>query len=65
MLGINAPSVLLAYLLVPGLAALCVVYGLRNWNKEGVVSEEEISEETTWLKEELEIEREVSGEDLP
>jgi hypothetical protein len=65
MLGIQDASVLLAYLLVPGLALVCVVYGIRNWNREGEVTAEEISEETRWLKEELEIEREVSGEDIP
>ena len=65
MIGIQDPSVLLAYILVPGLAALCAVYGFRNWNKEGEISEEEIREESTWMKEELKIENEISGEDTP
>ena len=65
MIGIPDPSVLLAYLLVPGCTLLCVVYGIVNWNKEGEITEEEIIEEKTWLKEELEIDRDVSGEDLP
>jgi hypothetical protein len=65
MLGITDPMVLLAYLLVPGCTALCVVYGIVNWNKEGEVSEEELNEERKWLKEEIEIDKQISGEDLP
>mgnify|MGYP005841448929 CR=1 FL=1 len=65
MIGIPDTSVLLAYLLVPGFTILCVVYGIVNWNKEGDLTEEEIKEEKTWLTEELEIDREISGEDEP
>ena len=33
MLGIEDPVVLLAYLLCILSAALCVIYGLLNWNR--------------------------------
>jgi hypothetical protein len=33
MLGINDPSILIAYGLSIGLALACVLYGLLNWNK--------------------------------
>jgi hypothetical protein len=35
MLGIDDPWILLAYGLSIGLALVCVVYGLMNWNKGG------------------------------
>ncbi len=35
MLGINDPTILLAYGLSIGLTLVCVVYGLLNWNKGG------------------------------
>lgn len=35
MLGIEDPGVLAAYGLSIGLALLCIVYGLINWNKGG------------------------------
>lgn len=63
MLGIPDPWVLTAYLLVPAGALLCIGYGASKWNKEGKVTEEEILEEKTWLKEEIEIDEELSGEE--
>ncbi len=35
MLGIEDPSILVAYGLSFGLALLCIVYGVLNWNKGG------------------------------
>jgi len=35
MFGIEDPGVLVAYGLSIGLALLCIVYGLINWNKGG------------------------------
>ncbi|MFQ3620677.1 MAG: symporter small accessory protein [Spirochaetales bacterium] len=63
MLGISDPWVLAAYLLVPSGALLCAGYGIFKWNKEGQVTMEEIEEEKTWIKEELEIEEELAGEE--
>lgn len=33
MFGISDTSIIIAYLLTVGGAALCVVYGVLNWNK--------------------------------
>jgi hypothetical protein len=63
MLGIPDPWVALAYLLVPAGAFFCIGYGASKWNKEGKVTEEEVREEKTWLQEELEIDKELSGEE--
>ncbi len=55
MLGLTNFSVFLSYILVFLLALTCILYGIINWNKEGELSEEEILEEQTWLREELEL----------
>ncbi len=34
MLGLTDPGIIAAYLLVIGSAALCVIYGIVNWEKE-------------------------------
>ncbi len=59
MLGLSDFSVFLSYSLVFLLALTCITYGLLKWNREGEISEEEIQEEKTWLREELEIEEKV------
>lgn len=49
VLGIESPSVWLAVLLSLGSAALCVGYGIVNWNKgEEPVKKEDVD----WAKEE-------------
>lgn len=49
VLGIESPSVWLAVLLSLGSAALCVAYGIVNWNKgEEPVKKEDVD----WAKEE-------------
>ena len=51
MIGIESPGVWLAYLLSIGGAALCVGYGIVNWNK----GEESLKkEDVDWAKEEKE-----------
>jgi hypothetical protein len=35
MLGIEDPQIALAYLLVIGCAAACIIYGAKNWNTGG------------------------------
>lgn len=35
MFGIEDPQITFAYALSIGLAALCVLYGIRNWNNGG------------------------------
>jgi hypothetical protein len=34
MLGIQDPQIIVAYALCIGLAIVCFLYGLLNWNKE-------------------------------
>ena len=49
VLGIESPSVWLAYVLSLGGAVLCVVYGIANWDK----GEEPVQkEDMDWAKEE-------------
>ena len=49
VLGIESPSVWLAYVLSLGGALLCVVYGIANWDKgEEPVQKEDVD----WAKEE-------------
>ncbi|MCK4629617.1 MAG: hypothetical protein KAT56_11485 [Sedimentisphaerales bacterium] len=56
MLGIEDKYVSLAYLLCILSAALCVIYGLINWNRGEVeVSKEDLE----WAKEEKKVEEEL------
>lgn len=53
MLGLGDWGVSLAYMLTLGSAALCVAYGIVNWNKPCAEEEaREIAEEEAWEKEE-------------
>lgn len=61
VLGFADFYVFLAYILVFLSAALCVIYGAVNWNREGDVSNEELEEEKRWLREEIKIDEELSG----
>lgn len=58
VLGIDDPGVWLPYLLCIGSAALCVIWGIVNWNKQPAVDEppEEIRH---WAEEEDKIEEEL------
>ncbi len=56
MLGIEDPYVWLAYVLCIASSALCVVYGVVNWNK----GDEEIGpEDVEWAAEEKELQEEL------
>ncbi len=56
MLGLGDFWVSFIFILTILSAALCVVYGIRNWNKEGAISEQEVREEIEWDRKEKEIE---------
>ena len=56
MLGIEDKYVSLAYLLCILSAALCVIYGLINWNRGGV---EAGKEDIEWAREEKKVEEEL------
>ena len=56
MLGLENPSVWLAYLLCFVSTLFCIVYGVLNWNK----GEEKVyDEDVTWVKDEKEVEDEL------
>jgi len=48
MFGFGDVWVFLGYLLTIGSMLLCVVYGIRNWNKNRENVQEEIREEAAW-----------------
>ncbi len=52
MFGIADPWIFLAYLLCILSSLLCIVYGIKNWNKDGEAIEDE---QVKWAKEEDEI----------
>jgi hypothetical protein len=56
MLGIEDPYVAMAYILCLASTALCVIYGLINWNRgEQRVEQEDI----TWIAHEKKAEEEI------
>jgi len=61
ILGIPDPIVSSAFILLIVSTLICVIYGAVNWNKEGEISDEELNAEKEWMKEEIEIEEEISG----
>ncbi|MFH1567695.1 MAG: symporter small accessory protein [Gemmatimonadota bacterium] len=54
MLGLADGWVFLAYVLCILSSVLCVVYGVRNWDRDG---ETDGAEQTQWMKQETEIEK--------
>lgn len=34
MLGLTDPTIIMVYLLSIGSSALCIIYGIRNWNND-------------------------------
>lgn len=61
ILGISDPIVYSAYIALILSVILCVIYGILNWNKEGEISDDELNAEIEWMKEEVEIDKELSG----
>jgi hypothetical protein len=55
MLGLEGILVPLGLILTLLSTALCIVYGLLNWNK-GHMTDEEFSQEQHWSKEEQHVE---------
>ncbi len=61
MLGLGDISVFLAYLLSILVTIFCIIYGAVNWNKGGELSGKEIEAEKKWIKEEIEMEEDLTG----
>ncbi|THB68485.1 MAG: hypothetical protein D6B26_00525 [Spirochaetaceae bacterium] len=60
MLGLSGAGVFLAYVLMILSALLCIVYGVRNWNRPSDAEvEAEMAEEANWEKEDPEARGEV------
>ncbi len=54
MLGLDGIAVPLGFILTVLSTLLCVVYGLKNWNK-GYVTEEEMQQEQVWKEEDAKV----------
>ena len=50
MLGLEGIAVPLGMILTVLSTVLCIIYGIKNWNK-GYITEEEIAQEREWLQE--------------
>jgi len=57
MLGLGDFWIALVFILNLASVALCVVYGIVNWNKDGEPTKKEMAEEKRWDKEEKKIEK--------
>jgi hypothetical protein len=54
MLGLDGVMVPLGIILTVASTVLCIIYGLKNWNK-GYITEEEIQLEDKWTEEETKV----------
>jgi hypothetical protein len=59
MLGLGDFWVSLVFVLCLGSVALCIVYGIVKWNKDGEPSKKELAEEKRWGREEKKIEKKL------
>ena len=57
MLGLGDFWVALVFILNLASVALCVVYGIVNWNRDGEPTKKEMAEEKRWGKEDKKIEK--------
>ena len=55
MLGLEGVAVPLGFIFTILSTLLCVIYGIKNWNK-GYVTEEEMQQELVWKAEESKVE---------
>ena len=55
MLGLGSTEIALAFLACVGASLLCVIYGIVNWNKTGLTSQE-LRNQVEWEKRDREIE---------
>jgi len=60
LLGIPDAGVASAFVMLIISVVVCSVYGIVNWNK-GDLSSAELEDEKKWLREELELDEEISG----
>ncbi len=55
MLGLEGIGVPMGFVLTIMSTILCIVYGVKNWNK-GYITEEELIQEKKWKEEEKKVE---------
>lgn len=58
--GFSDMGVGAAFLLMLGATILCVVYGIRMWDRGGDISPEELAEESRWAAEEADLEKDLT-----
>jgi len=58
MFGLEDPWIATAYLLNFGAVLLCVVYGIRNWNRGSDPTATQLAEDQQWGREEEKIDKE-------
>ncbi|MBW2187921.1 MAG: hypothetical protein JRG71_16610 [Deltaproteobacteria bacterium] len=58
MLGLEGTMVPLGLILTLASTIVCVVYGIRNWNK-GYITKEELASEAQWDKEQAEVDKQL------
>ncbi len=58
MLGLEGTMVPLGLILTLVSTIVCVVYGIRNWNK-GYITKEELASEAQWDKEQAEVDKQL------
>ena len=54
MLGLDGIAVPLGFLLTIFSTVLCIVYGIKNWNR-GYITEEELKQEQVWKEEDAKV----------
>jgi hypothetical protein len=58
MLGLEGTMVPLGLILTLASTIVCVIYGMRNWNK-GYITKEELDREAQWDKEQTEVDKQL------
>ncbi|WP_265822332.1 symporter small accessory protein [Geovibrio ferrireducens] len=56
MLGLSGWAVPLGFILMLLSAVLCIIYGIINWNKGYIMTDEEFIQEQAWAEEERKVE---------
>ena len=59
MLGLGDGWVVAAYTLCISSTLLCIIYGIMNWNKEADVDTRPDAAAGEWIKEEIEIDKQI------
>ena len=54
MLGLDGIAVPLGFILTILSTVLCIIYGIRNWNR-GYITEEELQQEQVWKAEDAKV----------